>query len=70
VANARKVSGVPRARPVRPTAAAEVDLRKILAWTSSRFGEKRARTYGETLSAPPRALTADPMMRACERATT
>jgi toxin ParE1/3/4 len=54
------VNGAPRAWPVRLTAAAEGDFRQILAWTSARFGEKRAGSYGETLSAALRALTAGP----------
>ena len=56
------MSGAQRAWPVRLTAAADADFRQILAWTSSRFGEKQARTYSETLSAALRALTAGPMI--------
>ena len=54
------MNGAPCAWPVRLTAVAEADFRQILAWTSSRFGEKQARAYGETLSAALRALTAGP----------
>lgn len=46
--------------PVRSAAAAEQDLRQILAWTFANFGEVQARTYAETLSAAIQSLTDGP----------
>ena len=45
---------------VRLTAAAESDIRKILQWTTERFGRAQAHIYSETLSHAILALTADP----------
>jgi toxin ParE1/3/4 len=54
------VSTEARHWPVRLAAAAENDLRQIVAWTSANFGETQARTYAETLSATLEALVAGP----------
>jgi toxin ParE1/3/4 len=45
---------------VRIAAAAEGDLRQILAWTFENFGEAQARTYAETLSSTLEALADGP----------
>lgn len=47
-----------RSWTLRITAAAEADLREILAWTVQRFGTRQARVYASTVSAAIQALTA------------
>jgi toxin ParE1/3/4 len=45
---------------VRLGETARSDFRRIIGWTTERFGEKQSRAYAATLSAALEALTAGP----------
>ena len=51
---------MPKAWRVRLSAAAEDDVRDILAWTTQQFGQAQARAYQATLVSAISALTAGP----------